>query len=151
MLHNHGGCEICCTIMEVLCIPSNVCFPHGRGKIPYFFQCTTFLMVGTAGIAAEKCSHVKYFPNRAAYDDYYDIVVDICEVGVDSFATRIQEMLVDNLRDKHGDKVADWCRDFWTGERGRMCLVGYGVGYGERNCKVAIASQDRRVSRRPSL
>ena len=77
----------------------------------------------TAGIAAEKYSHVKYFPNRAAYDDYYDIAVDIGEVGVESFATRIQEMLVDYLRDKHGDKVADWCRDFWTGERGRMCLA----------------------------
>jgi hypothetical protein len=80
-------------------------------------------MMGSAGIAAEKYSHVKYFPNRAAYDDYYDIAVDIGEVGVESFATRIQEMLVDYLRDKHGDKVADWCRDFWTGERGRMCLA----------------------------
>ena len=70
-------------------------------------------MVGTAGIVAEKYSHVKYFPNRAAYDDYYDIAVDIGEVGVESFATRIQEMLVDYLRDKRGDKVADWCRDFY--------------------------------------
>jgi len=69
-------------------------------------QCTTFLIVGTAGIAAEKYSHVKYFPNSFADDDYYDIAVDIGEVGVDSFATRIQEMLVDYLRDKHGDKVA---------------------------------------------
>ncbi len=63
--------------------------------------------MGTAGIAAEKYSHVKYFPNRAAYDDYYDIAVDIGEVGVDSFATLNQEMLVDYLRDKHGDSVAD--------------------------------------------
>jgi hypothetical protein len=162
-------------------------------------------MAGTAGIAAEKYSHVKYFPNRAAYDDYYDIAVDIGEVGVDSFATRIQEMLVEYLREKHGDSVADWCRDFWTSERGRMCLAhsryagcnnnmgvevswrnikrvcpglaslaefigalcnihGYqqgqprrtlprhgAVGYGERNCEVSVASQDRRVSRRPSL
>ncbi len=52
-------------------------------------------MVGSAGIAAKKYSHVKYFPNSAAYDDYYDIAVDIGEVGVESFATRIQEMLVD--------------------------------------------------------
>ena len=80
-------------------------------------------MVGTAGIAAEKYSHVKYFPNRATYDDYYDIAVDIGEVGVDSFATLIQEMLVNYIRAKHGDSVADWCRDFWTGERGRMCLA----------------------------
>ncbi len=70
--------------------------------------------MGTAGIAAENFSHVKYVPNRAAYDDYYDIAVDIGKVGVDSFATLIQEMLVDYLRDKHGDKVADWCRNFWT-------------------------------------
>ncbi len=67
-------------------------------------------MVGTAGIAAEKYPHVKYFPDRAAYDDYYDISVDIGEVGVDSFATRIQEMHVDYLRENHGDKVAYWCR-----------------------------------------
>ncbi len=46
--------------------------------------------------------------------DYYDIAVDIGEVGVDSFATQIQEMLVDYLSDKHGDKVANRCRDFWT-------------------------------------
>ncbi len=32
-------------------------------------------------------------------------------------------MLVDYLREKHGDKVADWCRDFWMDERGRMCLA----------------------------
>ncbi len=38
-------------------------------------------MMGTAGIAAEKYSHVKYFPNHAAYDDYYDIVVDIGDIG----------------------------------------------------------------------
>ncbi len=60
-------------------------------------------MVGTAGFEAKKYSHVKHFLNRSAYDDYYDIAVDIGEVGVYSFATRIQEMLVDYLRDKHGE------------------------------------------------
>ena len=40
------------------------------------------LTSGTAGIAADNYSHVKYFPNVRAYDDYYDIVVDIGEVGV---------------------------------------------------------------------
>ncbi len=42
-------------------------------------ECTTSLMVGTEGIAAEKYSHVKHFPNRAAYDDNCDIAVDIGE------------------------------------------------------------------------
>jgi hypothetical protein len=51
-----------------------------------------------------------------------DIVVNICEIGVESFATRAQHMLVDYLRSNYGDKVANWCQDFWTGDRGRMCL-----------------------------
>ncbi len=32
-------------------------------------------------------------------------------------------MLVDYLLTKYGDKVADWCRNVWTGERGRMCFA----------------------------
>jgi hypothetical protein len=80
------------------------------------------LMAGTAGIAAKKYFYVKYFPKRPAYNDYYDIAVAIGEVGVESFATLVQEMLVDYLCTKYGDKVAYWCHDFCTGECGRMCL-----------------------------
>ena len=54
-------------------------------------------MAGTAGIAAYNYSHVHNLPLRAAYDDYYDLVVDICEVGVPEFATRVQELLVDYI------------------------------------------------------
>ena len=81
-----------------------------------------------AGIAADQHSHVNYFPSVQAYDDYYDIIVGIGEVGVESFAARVQELLQTNLlveyiRDKYGDSPANWCRDFWTGDRGRMCLA----------------------------
>ncbi len=51
--------------------------------------------------------HVKYFPNRAAYDDYYDIAVYIIKVGVESFATLVQELLVNYLRAKHGDTITN--------------------------------------------
>jgi hypothetical protein len=78
-------------------------------------------MSGNAGIAAEKYLHVHYFPNRTAYDDYYEIAVDIGEVGVESFATLVQRMLVEYLSSKYGDKVAVWCSNFWTGERGSIC------------------------------
>ena len=67
-------------------------------------------MAGTAGITAEKYLQVKYFPSRAAYDDYYDSVVDIGEVGVPLLATRNQGLLVDYVRTKYGDGPADWCR-----------------------------------------
>ena len=90
-------------------------------------------MAGTEGIAVEKYLHVKYFPNRAVYDDYYDIVVDISEVGVEKFASLVQELLVDYLRTKYGDEVADWYRDYWTGDRGRRCLAH--SWYAGRNCQ----------------
>ena len=65
-----------------------------------------------AGIAADNYSHLPYFGGRRdAYDDYYDIVVDIGEVAVPEFATRVQELLVDYLRETYGDGPADWCRE----------------------------------------
>jgi hypothetical protein len=72
-------------------------------------------MASTAGIAAEKYQHLEYFPNRPAYNDSYDIAVDIGEVGVESFSTLVQEIIVEYLRAKYVDKVADRCRDFWKG------------------------------------
>jgi hypothetical protein len=74
-------------------------------------------------IAAANRSHVKQFPDVAAYDDYYDIVVDTGQIGVDQFATRLQRLLVQYLRARYGDDTANWCERFWTGDRGRCSLV----------------------------
>ncbi len=52
------------------------------------------MMVSTAGIAGKKYLHVKHFPNRPAYDDYYDIAVDISEVGVEPFARNCLPVLI---------------------------------------------------------
>ena len=71
-----------------------------------------------AGIAAANCAHVKQFPDLAAYDDYYDIVVDTGEIGVEQFAARVQSLLVQYLRARYGDDTANWCERFWTGDRG---------------------------------
>ena len=61
------------------------------------YKCSSMLMAGTAGIAASNYSHVHQFPSRKAYDDYYDRVVDIGEVGGPKFADRIQDFLVDYI------------------------------------------------------
>ena len=53
-------------------------------------------------IAALQYSHVKYFPNQDVYTKYYYFVVDICDIGVESFATRAHTMLVDHLREHYG-------------------------------------------------
>jgi hypothetical protein len=42
-----------------------------------FPPCATKLTQCWAVIADDNYSNVKYFPNRIAYDDYYDIAVDI--------------------------------------------------------------------------
>ena len=71
------------------------------------------LMSGMAAIAADNYSHLHYFGgSRAAYDDYYDLVVDIGEVAIPELANRIQELLVDYIRAKYGDAPADWFRKF---------------------------------------
>ncbi len=67
--------------------------------------------------------HVKYFPNQDAYSEYYDFVVDICDIEVESFATRAQTMLVNPLREHYGQGIANWCKTFWTEALGRMCLA----------------------------
>jgi hypothetical protein len=45
-------------------------------------------------------------------------VVDISEIGVYSFATGAQAMLVDHLRAESGDEIANWCKTFWSEARG---------------------------------
>ena len=58
------------------------------------------LMSCLAAIAADNYSHVQYFGGRRdAYDAFYDIVIDIGEVAIPEFATRVQELLVDYLRE----------------------------------------------------
>ncbi len=44
-------------------------------------------------------------------------------VGVESFATRVQEMLIDYIRTKYGDEFVNSCCDFWTGDRGSIRLA----------------------------
>ncbi len=76
-----------------------------------------------SAIATANRSQVKQFPDIAAHDDYYDIVVDTGEIGVDQFATLVQRLLVEYLRARYGDDTAKWCERFWTGDRGRNCFV----------------------------
>ncbi len=90
-----------------------------------FFLCSyaVILILLSAGIAASQYSHGSRFPNQAAYNDFYNYVVDICDIGVESFVTRAQAMLVDHLRMQYGDGIADWCKTFWRDAQGRICLA----------------------------
>ncbi len=113
---------------NVLRITSNVCISHATGNVQ--LRCVS-------GIASAHLTHVKQFPDVAAYDDYYDIVVDTGEIGVDQFAKRVQSLLVQYFRARYGDDTANWCERFWTvdivsfiaGMRAASCLQQqYGRG-----------------------
>ena len=67
---------------------------------------------------AANYSNLKYFQGRKAYDDFYNKLVGIGDIGVITFANRAQALLVDYLPERYGETCADWCRDFWTGKRG---------------------------------
>ncbi len=104
-----------------------LCKPHATGKdLCCICRLCVFLILSPAGIAASQNSHVnivKYFPNQDEYNEYNDFVVDICDIGIESFATRAQTMLVDHLSKHYGDAIANWCKTFWSEARGRMCLA----------------------------
>ena len=58
-------------------------------------------------------------------------------------------MLVDYLSTNYGpiygDAVADWCREYWTGVRGRMCLAH--SEYGGSNNTMGVEGDWREVKK----
>ena len=97
------------------------------------------LTSGTAAIAADHHGHVKQFPDVKAYDAYYDIIDEIGEVGAERCADRVQALLIVYLRETYGDGPAHWCREFWTGDRGRMCLSHAGYAGSNNNMGVEVS------------
>ena len=77
-----------------------------------------------------------------AYDDYYDIAVDAGEIGVEQFAKRVQTLLVQYLRARYGSDTANWCEKYWTGDRGRYCLVHSRYGGCNNNMGVEVTWRD---------
>jgi hypothetical protein len=94
-----------------------------------------------AGTAASQYSHDKYFPYQEAYNEYYNYVVDTCDIGVESFATRAQTMLVDHLHEHFGDGIPNWCRTFLPEARGRICLA-YSQYAGCNNMGIEVSWHD---------
>ena len=67
----------------------------------FYAHMLVILILLPTDIAAYQYSHVSRFPNQAGYNEYYNYVVDICDIVVKSFAARAQAMLVDHLQWYH--------------------------------------------------
>ena len=95
------------------------------------------------GIATANYSHVKYFPSRQLYDDFYSVLLRVVKIGVESFAPVVQQKLVDKLFhvDPSG-KSGAWYRDFWTGARGRYCACHAGYCGSNNNMGVEVDWRD---------
>ncbi len=63
-------------------------------------------MVLFTGIATANYSHVSYFPSRAAYDEFYAIMLSVVMIAFEEFAAFIQDLVVQYLRTV-SDKAAD--------------------------------------------
>jgi hypothetical protein len=74
-----------------------------------------------AGIAAANYSHVKYFPSRAVYDAFYEIMLRVVNIASKEFAACVQELVVRYLHTV-SEEAANWFEEWWTGARGRYCL-----------------------------
>ncbi len=55
------------------------------------------------GISASNYSHVKYFPSRAAYDAFYEIIVRVVNIAFEDFAAYAQWLVVRYLRSRARD------------------------------------------------
>jgi hypothetical protein len=137
-----GFCRFC---RAELGIDTILCRPHATSKILscICLLCVCFIL-WPAGIAASKYSHVKYFPNQDVYSEYYDFVVDICDIWVESFATRAQTrtMLVDHLSEHYGNGIPYRCNTFWTEVRGRMFLVHNRYAGCNNNTEIEVSWRD---------
>jgi hypothetical protein len=69
-------------------------------------------------------------------------MLSTCDIGVESFATRAQAMLVDHLRAEYGDGIAYWCKTFWSDARGRMCLAHSRYAGCNNNMVVGVSWRD---------
>jgi uncharacterized protein (DUF2237 family) len=95
-----------------------------------------------AGIAAANYAHVGYFPSRDAYDDFYEILTGVVDIGIISFKDYVIKAFVEYLRTHADDASADWFEQNWTGPRGRYCLCDAGYAGSNNNMGIEVDWRD---------
>lgn len=95
-----------------------------------------------SGISAANYSHVHFFPERANYDEFYELVIRLVKIAFEPLAEYAQELLVQHLRTRFGNRPADWYEEYWTGARGRYCLAHCMHGGTNNNMGVEVDWRD---------
>ncbi len=105
---------------EVLGIDPNTCKNDLTGdclNFTYLFAWLIIVLLLFPGIIASNYSHVKYFPSRAAYDAFYEIILRVVNIASEDFAAYAQFSVVRYLRSV-SDETANWFEEWWAGARG---------------------------------
>ena len=95
-----------------------------------------------AGIVASHYLHVHQFLIREAYDDFYAIMEQFVDIGVDSFKEFAVKALLSYLRIHVNDESAAWFESYWSGPRGRYCLCYAGYAGSNNNMGMEVDWRD---------
>ena len=71
-----------------------------------------------SGIDVANYSHVHNSPVRENYDVFYELIICVVKIAFEKLATFVQELLVQHLRARFGDRPASWYGEHWTGAKG---------------------------------
>ena len=86
------------------------------------------------------------------YDDFYEQVVRVKNIGIRPFADTAQQLLVSYLREDLGQpRSATWYEDTWTGENGRYSLAHAGYTGSNNNMGIEVDWRDMKHECAPSV
>jgi hypothetical protein len=110
---------------------------------PWIFTDPVFL----AGIIARGYHHITYLNDpkqRDAYDEFVGKALQVVDVNVLTFATHVQALLVDHIRDVLEQPRADE-KEWWTGAHGRWTLTHAGYVGSNNNVGVEVYWRDMKL------
>ncbi len=83
--------------------------------------------------------NVYYFSSCSNYDEFYTRILQVIDIGVQSFAEKCEELLVDNIREERKDPEAASCyMTYWIGTQRHHTLVHAGYCGSNNNMGVEV-------------
>ena len=121
---------------------------------PFSYPDILLIVCCRAGIAAANTSQVQYFDGekrRDDYDEFYEQVVRVKNIGCFPFCETAQQLLVSYLRDVLDQpRAATWYEDTWTGENGHYSMAHAGYTGSNNNMGIEVDWRDMKHECAPS-
>ena len=95
----------------------NICKCHLLGNVLHFLRVTPsnlFWYTGNAAANYSQCLTRPVFPDRPAYDEFYEIMLRVVDIAHMEFATNVQDLVIVYLRGVD-EGTAVWFKEHWSG------------------------------------